>query len=62
MLDKLKPYKKTIAALIGALIVWGNGVVDSAPVAPTAREWMGLAFAAATAAGVYRVTNEPTEG
>lgn len=54
----MKKYKKTIAAAVGALIVWGNGVVESAPSMPTSREWMGLALAMATAFGVYRVTNE----
>ncbi len=53
----MSQYKKTITALVTGLIGWGTAVVVSTPAAPTAAEWIGLATVAATALGVYGVSN-----
>lgn len=53
------PYRKAIAGFVIPLIAWGYVVVDSPPAAPTAGEWMGLAVAVATGAGVYATRNKP---
>lgn len=50
-------HKKTVAAVIGALLSWGTVVVDSAPAAPTAGEWLALGFGLAGALGVYAAKN-----
>lgn len=50
-------YRKTIAALVGSTLTWGTAVVASPAGPPTAGEWLALGFAAATALGVYGVTN-----
>lgn len=51
-------YRKTVAALVGAVLTWGAvAQVDGI----TGAEWWGLAIAVATAAGVYGTTNEPTD-
>jgi hypothetical protein len=53
----LAPYAKFVTALASALIGWGMVVTASAPGAPTASEWLGLAVAVCTAFGVYAVPN-----
>ena len=50
-------YSKTIAALVGAVITWVTVVTQSAPSGVTAAEWVAGGVLAATALGVYGVTN-----
>lgn len=51
----LPAYRKTVAAVIGAVITWGGTAqVDGIDGA----EWWGLAFAVATVLGVFGVANE----
>lgn len=57
----LPAYRKTLAAVIGALIVWGGVVVTSDPAQITASEWLLAAGSLATALGVYATPNEPTD-
>lgn len=59
-MNKLKGYKKSIAAVVGALISWSQLVVFSAEANITAPEWIALSIGLATAFGVYQVSNEPT--
>lgn len=56
----MKKHRKTLTALVTGAIGWGSAVVASAPAAVTASEWIFGATVAATALGVYAVTNEPT--
>lgn len=58
-MNKLKAYKKTIAAVVGALISWGQLVIFSASESITSSEWLALAIGLATAFGVYQLANEP---
>lgn len=53
----MRPYAKTITAVCTGLIGWGMVVTSSAPAPVTASEWLGLAVALATAAGVFQVAN-----
>ena len=57
-----KEARKTVVALVGALIAWGWVVVDSDATSISAHEWMLLAVGAATAVGVYKVTNSSDDG
>ena len=50
-------YRKTIAALVTGVIGWATAVVQSGPSAVSATEWIMLAVAVATAAGVYAIPN-----
>jgi predicted RecA/RadA family phage recombinase len=59
MLEKLKPYRKTIAAVATGAIGWGALVVASDAAAITATEWIAGATAIAIALGVYTVPNSP---
>ncbi len=59
-MGKLKGYKKTIAAVVGAVISWSQLVIGSSDTAITANEWLVLAIGLATAFGVYQLANEPT--
>ena len=52
----LRAYKKTIAAIVGAVLTWGLTAQDDGI---QAAEWWGLGVAVATALGVYQVSNEP---
>jgi len=58
MKKKLQPYKKTVVAAAGAALVGfltvldESGQFDQAP-------WFSIVVALATAAGVYRVRNQP---
>lgn len=54
----LAAYRKTIAAVVGAVIVWAGAVVASASGPITAGEWIGGATALAVALGVYAVPND----
>lgn len=55
----LPAYRKTITAVVGALLTWGAVVVTSDPTSVTASEWLLAAGSLATALGVYGVANEP---
>lgn len=52
----MKPYRKTIVAVVGALIAWSY-VVIGGPVAITADEWRQGAILLAVALGVYAIPN-----
>ena len=53
---KLATYRKTIVALVGGVLAWGQ--VAYVPDGSLSRdEWYGLAVALATALGVYGITN-----
>lgn len=54
----LSPYRKTVAAVVGAALTWGTVVTQSAPSAVTASEWIAGGILLATAVGVYGVKNE----
>ena len=54
----MSQYRKAIAAVVTGVIGWGTAVVQSAPSAPTATEWIMLATVVATALGVFQVRNE----
>lgn len=54
----LSRYRKTIAAVVTALIGWATAVVNSAPAAVTAPEWIFLATGLAAALGVFAIPNE----
>lgn len=60
-MNNLPAYRKTVAAVVGALITWGTLVVVSQETRITAAEWLALAGGLATALGVYTVPNEPLE-
>ena len=55
MLDKLKPYRKLIVAIIGSGLTWA--VAEYAG-DPDISKWLSLATAILTAAGVYQAKNE----
>ena len=55
--DVLKPYAKTVTAVVGACIAFAALVVTSAPAAISSSEWLSGAIALATALGVYAVPN-----
>jgi hypothetical protein len=57
-LDKLAPYRKTVASLITGLLGWGSIVVASNRAGISAEEWLTLGVVLATSLGVYSVTNE----
>jgi len=52
------PYRKTVTALVTALIGWVSAVLVSVPESPTSAEWIGLATVVAVALGVFAVPNE----
>lgn len=60
-MNKLAPYRKTIAAIITGLLGWGAVVVTSEATKISASEWLTLGTALATTLGVYSVANEPME-
>ena len=53
----MNAYRKTIAAILGAAGTWCLAALPDGQV--TTMEWVALGIAAATAAGVYGVANEP---
>lgn len=54
-MSNLPAVRKSIAAIVGAVLTWGSvAQVDGI----TSGEWWGLAIAAATALGVFAVPNE----
>jgi len=55
MLDKLKPYRKAIVAVIGAGLTWA--VAEYAG-DPDVSKWLSLVTAILTAAGVYSISND----
>lgn len=62
LLNKLAPYRKTVAALVTGLLGWGAVVVTSEPSAIIATEWLMLGTVLATALGVYQVSNGSKKG
>ncbi len=50
--------RKTVVAVVGAGIAWATIVIQSAPEAITAPEWLAGATLLATSLGVYRAANE----
>lgn len=52
-------YRKSITAVVGAVLTWATVVTQSAPPSPTAAEWVAGGILLATALGVYGATNEP---
>lgn len=52
-------YSKTIAAVVAGAIGWATLVVNSAPSAITASEWIAGATYLGIALGVLTVTNAP---
>lgn len=58
-MNTIKGYKKSIAAVVGAVISWAQLVVGSSQSNITAPEWIVLAIGLATAFGVYQLANEP---
>ena len=59
--DLLGPYRKSVAALVAGLVLWGYLVIESGSEAVTAQEWIGLAVVILGAAGVWGVPNVPTK-
>lgn len=57
----LKPYMKTITAVVTGLLGWSAIVVASASSDITSTEWQLGAVALATALGVYTIANKPAE-
>ena len=55
---KLSQYRKTVTALVTGVLGWAAVVVSSPSGPITAPEWLMLGVAAATALGVYSVSNE----
>lgn len=53
-------YRKSILALVGALLTWGTAALWDNTV--ELREWWSLLAAVATAFGVYQVPNDPPQG
>lgn len=49
-------YRKTVAALIGAVLTWATATLTDNHVSTA--EWIALAVAVATALGVYQVSND----
>jgi hypothetical protein len=56
----MSQYSKTIAAVITGAIGWATLVVNSAPAAITASEWIAGGTSLAIALGVYLVPNSGT--
>jgi hypothetical protein len=54
------PYRKTIAAVVGAGVAFATLVVVSASGPITDAEWLSGAVGLLTALGVYGVTNDPS--
>lgn len=57
----LKPYLKTITAVVTGLLGWSAIVVASESADITSTEWQLGAVALATALGVYTIANKPAE-
>lgn len=55
-------YRKTLTAVVGALITWGTVVVTSDATQITSSEWLLIAGSLATALGVYVAPNDAPEG
>lgn len=56
----LAPYRKTIAALVGAVLTWLTATLGDNAV--STQEWIALGVAVATALGVYGTPNEAEAG
>lgn len=59
-MSHLPAYKKTITAVVGAVLTWATVVVTSEPTSITASEWLLAAGSLATALGVFGISNEPS--
>lgn len=59
MPDILKPYAKTIAAVVTAALGWSAVVIASEPAAIAASEWQLGGVMLAGALGVYLIPNTP---
>lgn len=57
MPEVLKPYAKTITALVGAGIGFATLVITSEPAPISASEWLAGGIGLATALGVYAAPN-----
>lgn len=58
MPEALKPYRKTIVAVVGCAVAFGTLVVTSEPAAITSAEWLSGGIGLVTALGVYGTPNE----
>lgn len=56
MLEKIQPYAKFVAALLGTAITAGAGVI-----APEGLEWLAFIGAIVTTVAVFAVPNVPAE-
>ncbi len=52
------PYRKTVTAVVGAVVAFATLVITSAPSAISSSEWLSGAIGLATALGVYAVANQ----
>ena len=57
MPEILKPYAKTITAVVGAAIGFATLVITSEPAPISSSEWLAGAIGLATALGVYAAPN-----
>lgn len=55
----LAPYRKTLVAVVGAIIAFATLVITSDPSSITSAEWLSGAIGLATALGVYGIANIP---
>lgn len=55
----LSQYRKSITAVVGAIIAFAALVITSSSAPITASEWLSGGIGLATALGVYGVKNEP---
>lgn len=55
----LAPYRKTVVAVVGAVIAFATLVVTSPSGPITSSEWLSGAIGLATALGVYGLANKP---
>lgn len=53
------PYRKTVVAVVGAVIAFATLVITSPEAAISASEWLSGAIGLGTALGVYGVANVP---
>lgn len=57
-MPNLSPYRKTVAAVVGAGLTWATVVTQSPSQPVTAAEWVAGGILLATAVGVYGVENK----
>lgn len=56
-MNKLSAYRKTVTALVGAVIAFAQLVIYSPGASISASEWVTGAILLATALGVYSISN-----